>query len=252
MTADAPHMPFVYVAIPCQGGLVTIHCLRSVLALQAACAERGIGLHIESLGNDGLITRARARLAARFLAHPQATHLLFLDADIAFEPENVFRLLAADKDLVGGVYPLKSIDWAKVRAAAVAGAPDLMARSVGYVIRFIPTPDNSVEVENGVAKVAFVGTGFMMIRRQAVQAVATAHPDLRTDLSDVDPAVGEAVMMFDTLIEPKTGQHLSEDYAFCHRWRELGGEIWADMEARLTHVGPTAFVGSLIEAMRPL
>ncbi|MEI6474585.1 MAG: hypothetical protein WCO75_04260, partial [Planctomycetota bacterium] len=114
------------------------------------------------------------------------------------------------------------------------------------VIRFIPTPDNSVEVENGVAKVAFVGTGFMMIRRQAVQAVAAAHPDLRIDLSDVDPAVGEAVMMFDTLIEPKTGQHLSEDYAFCQLARDHGIQIFIAPWARLTHYGSYLFEGTLI------
>jgi hypothetical protein len=58
-------------------------------------------------------------------------------------------------------------------------------------------------------------------------------------------------MMFETMIEPETGQYLSEDYAFCRRWHDLGGEIWADMEAPLTHVGAAAYTGSLIQAMRP-
>ncbi|MDP3174971.1 MAG: hypothetical protein Q8M88_11120 [Phenylobacterium sp.] len=242
--------PSLYLAAPCYGGLANIAFMRSVLDLQAACHAQGIGLHVELMGGDALITRARSRLAAQFL-ESSATHLFFCDADIGFRPENVMRLLAADKDLAGGVYPLKSIDWEKARRAAQAGVADLQAASVGYVIRFIPTPDSSVEVDDaGFAKVAYVGTGFMMIKREAVARVVAAHPELRARMGDMaDQAAPEAVMVFDTMIEPETGQYLSEDYAFCRRWRDLGGEIWADMESRLTHVGHAAYSGSLTAAM---
>ena len=243
--------PFVYLATPCYGGQVDMTFLHSVLNLQTACAARGVELHVELLSDEALITRARSRLAARFLAHPRATHFLFVDADIGFAPENVFRLLDADKDVIGSVCPLKGIDWEKVRAAAAAGAADLMAKSVGYVVRFIPTPDNSVEVEDGIAKVAYVGTGFLMIRRAAMARIVDAHPELTADLSEVDPAAARVPMIFDTLLEAGTAEHLSEDYAFERRWTDLGGEIWADMSARLTHVGRAAYTGSLVEAMRP-
>jgi len=241
--------PFLYLAVPCYGGLLALQFVTALLRLQDACQERGIGLHVDMMGGEALITRARSRLSARFLAHPDATHILFIDADIGFEPENVFRLLTADKDVVAAVCPLKSIDWDKVRTAVKAGVSDLQASAIGYVVRFLPTPDNSVEVENGVAKVAYGGTGFLLIRRQALQRIADAHPELRARLGD-DPA-DEAVMVFDTMIEPETGQYLSEDYAFCRRWRDLGGDIWADFEARLTHVGHAAYTGSLMQALRP-
>jgi len=247
----SPAAPFIYLATPCYGGVLHLHFMQSVLALQEACRDRGIGLHIDLMGGDALITRARSRLAARFLAYAQATHILFIDADIGFAPENVFRLLEADKPLIAAVCPLKFIDWEKARAAAKAGAPDLMAASLGYVVRFIPTPDHSVEVENGIAKVAYGGTGFLMIRREAMQQLVDAHPELRAKMGDMgDRLAGEAVMVFETMIEPETGQYLSEDYAFCRRWHDLGGEIWADMEARLTHVGAAAYTGSLVQAMR--
>jgi hypothetical protein len=247
-----PAAPFVYLATPCYGGMLNLHYMQSVLALQEACRERGIGLHVELMGGDALITRARSRLAARFLAHPQATHILFCDADIGFSPHNVFRLLDADRPMIAGVCPLKLIDWDKARAAAKADAPDLMAASVGYVVRFIPTPNHSVEVEDGIAKVAYGGTGFLMIQRQAMQSIVDAHPELRARMGDMADKLGdEAVMVFETMIEPGTGQYLSEDYAFCRRWHDLGGEIWADTEGRLTHVGSTAYSGSLMQAMRP-
>ena len=241
--------PFLYLATPCYGGQVDLRYLSSVMTLQSACLARGIGLHVELLENDALITRARARLAARFLAHGQATHLLYVDADIGFAPANAFRLLEADKDVAGGVYPLKGVDWGKVRAAALAGAADLMGQSVGFVIRFVPTPDNSVQVEDGFAQASYVGTGFLMIHRAALERLSAAHPELVADLGALEPA--PVAMLFDTFVEPETRRHLSEDYAFCRRWRDLGGEIWADMESPLTHVGPTAYTGSLVAAMRP-
>ena len=243
--------PFVYLATPCYGGMLTLQFMQSVLALQQACRERGIGLHIDLMGGDALITRARSRLGARFLAHPQATHILFCDADIGFAPLNLFRLLEADKPVIAAVCPLKSINWERARAAAKADAPDLLAASLGYVVRFIPTADHSVEIENGIAKVSYGGTGFLLIRREAMQQIVDAHPELTAKMGDMgDQMADEAVMVFETMIEPETGQYLSEDYAFCRRWRDLGGEIWADMEARLTHVGAAFYTGSLMQAMR--
>jgi hypothetical protein len=241
----------IYLATPCYGGLATIRYMRAVLDLQAACVERGIALTIDLTAGDALITRARSIFAAKFLAS-DATHLFFVDADIGFTPDQVFRLLDTDRDVAGGIYPTKGVDWDKARAAAQAGRADLMAASVGYVVRFIPSPDNSVEVdEEGFAPVAYVGNGFMLLKRCAVQRVADAHPELRASLRDfAGCGVEEAVMIFESMIEPETGRHLSEDYAFCRRWRDLGGEIFADFHSRLTHVGPFAFTGSLIDAVR--
>jgi hypothetical protein len=241
--------PHIYLAAPCHGGEVSIFFLRSAIELQGACRQRGIGLTVELLDADPLIVRARSRLAAHFL-ESGATHLLFCDADIGFAPDNAFRLLESGKPIAAAVCPLKHIDWEKVRAAAKADAPDLMAAGLGYVVRFWPTPDNSVEVEDGLAKVSYGGTGFLMIPRDALEAIVAAHPELLVDVSDVDPVTPKVPMVFETMVEPETGHYLSEDYAFCRRWRDLGGEIWADMEARLTHVGHAAYTGSVLQAMQ--
>lgn len=251
MPAPGGQAQSIFLATPCYGAMAGIHYMRSVLDLQAACLARGVGLEVELAGGDALITRARSRMVAKFLAQSRATHLFFVDADIAFKPEQVFRLLAADKDVVGGVYPIKRIDWDKARAAAQAGLKDLMAASIGYVVRFLPSETNSVELDDeGFGPVAYVGTGFMMLRREAVERLVAAHPELTAKLGDVaDPGVEEAVMVFDTMIEPETGQYLSEDYAFCRRWRDLGGEIWADFSSRLVHTGHASYAGSLMDAV---
>ncbi|MEI6282778.1 MAG: hypothetical protein WCP82_08705, partial [Alphaproteobacteria bacterium] len=89
-------------------------------------------------------------------------------------------------------------------------------------------------------------TGFMLIRRQALQRVADAHPELRAKHGDMNgAAVPKAPMVFETMIEAETGEYLSEDYAFCRRWRDMGGEIFADFETPLMHVGQAAYEGSL-------
>jgi hypothetical protein len=237
--------PFLYVATPCHGGQVQIQYLNAVLRLEAACEAQGLGFHLDLLEDDRVIARARARLAHRFLQHPEATHLLFCDADIAFAPETALRMLGAGKDLVAGVCPLKRLDWEKIRKMALAGAPDLQAAALGYVLRFLPNAAHAVEVEEGFARIAYAGTGFMLIRREAVRRVVDAHPELTATLDD-----GERVgMVFEPMVEADTGEHLSEDYAFCRRWRDLGGEVFGDVGSRFTHVGPAAYTGSLLAAL---
>jgi hypothetical protein len=239
--------PHLFVATPAYGGRVAIEYLHAVVALQAACEQRGIGCHVELLEDDRIIPRARARLAGRFLAHPAATHLLFIDADIGFRPDAAFRLLAAERDVAAGVYPVKHLDWDRIRAAALAGASDLQAAGLSYVVRFLPNPGNAVEVEAGFAQIAYAGTGFLLIRREVVARVAEAHPELTAELADE----GRTVMVFEPMIEPETGEYLSEDYAFCRRWRDLGGEVWADIENPLTHVGHATYSGAVIQALKP-
>lgn len=237
--------PFLYVATPCHGGEVQIQYLNAVLRLAEACAANGVGFHLELLEDDRVIARARARLAHRFLQHPAATHLLFCDADIAFAPETALGMLAAEKDLIAGVCPLKRLDWEKIRQMALAGAPDVQAAALGYVLRFLPNAANSVEVNDGIAQIAYAGTGFMLIRREVVQRVAEAHPELLATIDD-----GERVaMVFEPMVEAETGEHLSEDYAFCRRWRDLGGEVFGEVASRFTHVGPAAYTGSLLAAL---
>lgn len=244
MPADAPS---IYLATPCYGGEVTIEYMKSVMALQAACDARGVTLHIELHGGDSLIPRARGTLATRFL-HSGCSHLFFCDADIGFAAEAVFRLLDAGKPLIGGIYPLKRREWDKVGKAARAGAADLQAASLGFVIRFIPNARNEVEVEDGLAQVAYVGTGFMMVAREVVERLAAAHPELRVKMGDMS-SEEEVHMLFETMVEPETREYLSEDYAFCRRWRDLGGEVWADLTPVLAHVGRATYVGSLIAAL---
>jgi hypothetical protein len=216
----AADSPSIYLATPCYGGQAHAIYMSSLMAFRPACTARGVPLHLDLTGGEALIGRARAAFLAKFLASP-ATHLMFIDADIGFEPGAVFRLLDAGRDVVGGLYPRKAQDQAGPQALEVEPLPD------------DPAPD-----ADGLRRVASLGAGFLMINRSAASRVVEAHPELRARLGDMHAlGVAEAVMVFDSLVDLRTARYLPDHQAFCHRWRALGGEIWADVQSGLRHVG---------------
>jgi hypothetical protein len=101
----------ILVATPCFGGMVSQNYMLSVIWLMSYAKSAGFEVSLTLLGSDALISRARSTLVAAFLDNPAATHLLFVDADISFEPQQVERMLRFDKDFTGALYPLKSMDW---------------------------------------------------------------------------------------------------------------------------------------------
>ena len=182
---------------------------------------------------------------AAFLDDAKSTHLLFIDADIVFDPGAVFRLLDFGRPLVAGIYPAKLIQWDVVREKAKQGVEPLEAASLRYVY-MLETADKAAVVD-GFARARWAGTGFMMIERGALERLAEAHPELAYSgvhsIPDHLKGTKNRFALFDPLIDPESRVYLSEDYAFCQRWRGLGGEVWIDLTSRLTHIGPRAFVG---------
>lgn len=236
----------LFLATPCFGGQVSTYFTLSLIKLQRACLDRGVTLSVSLLGGDALIPRARSLLVQRFLEVAEATHLLFIDADIGFEPDQIFTLLAADKPFCGALYPLKKLNWSLIGELARDRVPDLESAALNYVVEFLdqrPAP-----IEGQMIRVRALGGGFLLIQREVITRMIAAYPDLRFATSDVRTSRDEAVdtsgyALFDPLIDPDSGIYLSEDYAFCKRWRDLGGEIWADTRSRLTHFGAHAFAG---------
>jgi len=237
------------VATPCFGGQVSSIYASSLFALQRALrGKSNAELTVHMRDGDALITRARANLVTLFLDDLTATHLLFVDADIGFVPEQVFRLIESGADVVAGVYPIKRVNWDKAKRALEANRPNLKAASLDYVLE-IDDPDHVVVV-NGFTRVRYAGTGFLMIRRHVLERMC-AHPDyaslqfFREHSHDALAGSPNRFALFECMIEPSTGTYLSEDFAFCKRWTDIGGEIWADLHSRLDHVGPSVFYGDV-------
>ena len=243
---DTPQ-PYLVIGTPCYGRQVTDLYAASLLKLLLACQRRDIRLQVQMTGSDALITRARQNVVAQFLAIEAATHLLFIDADIGFEPEQVFRLIDFDAAMTAAIYPIKRLDWDKVAATVQAGRAPLSSAALSYMVEF--EGGAQIAVRDGFARVSYAGTGFLMIRREALLAMIQHYPELRYshDHKPNDKLAGSPwrSALFNCMIDDKTGTYLSEDFSFCRRWTAMGGEIWADLESRLTHVGALDFTGDI-------
>ena len=199
------------VATPCFGGQVSSIYASSIFQLQRALrAKSNIDLKVLLRDGDALITRARANLATMFLDDPAATHFLFVDADIGFTPEQVFRLIESGADMVAGVYPIKRVNWDKAKRMLEANRPKVPSAALDYVLE-IDDPDRVVTVD-GFTRVRFAGTGFLMIRRHVLERMCE-HPSyaplqfFREHSVDALAGSPNRFALFECMIDPKTGTY---------------------------------------------
>jgi hypothetical protein len=189
------------------------------------------------------VTRSRNTLVSQFLLTKEATHLMFIDADIGFEPELVHRMLAFDPDVVGGMYPAKAMRWDI--PAPLKDKEPLNTAVLQYVGKFCQGPE--LERRGPFATGVYCATGFMLIKRNVIERLVEAHPECAYTPDHVyTPTQSERTFyaLFECMIDPETKEYLSEDFGFCRMWRALGGKIWLDVEGGLVHTGPHDFVGN--------
>jgi hypothetical protein len=248
----------LFVATPMYGGMNHGMFAKASLDLQAVCAQYGIEVRFSFIFNESLITRARNYLVDEFLRAEGFTHMLFIDADIHFDPRDVIAMLAMDKDIVGGPYPKKSIKWGAIKEA-VKRHPDIspsdMEKVAGDFV-FNPAPGTEKFSVAEPIEVLEIGTGFMMIKREVFTKLEAAFPMIRYKPDHVGQANFDGSRYihayFDTVIDTKdsiTGggsdRYLSEDYMFCQMWRKIDGQIWLCPWMKTHHVGTYAFVGDM-------
>lgn len=243
----------VMIGTPCYGGAVTTGYMLSVMQLGTYFQPRGTAFSLCLLGGDSLITRARTQVTAQFLDNKAATHLLFIDADITFQPQQVERMVDFDKDLVAGLYPAKKILWNKIAAKMEQGEPIDQA---GLMYTAENCTGSELKTESGFATARYAATGFMLIKRSVFERMVAAYPETKFKYLH-DPIVTQKqsdnfYALYECMVDPATGRYLSEDYSFCRRWRDIGGEIWIDLESKLTHVGPFEFHGDSTLRYAPL
>ena len=229
----------IFLATPCYGGMVTQIYMQSVLALMTETAGSNVAVSIALLGQDALITRSRNTLVAHFLKS-QATHLLFIDADIGFNSKDVLRLLQSRMDVAGSLYPIRAHHWSSASIDRIRAGETAASAGLEYVGEPIEAPN-----QDGFARARYAGTGFLMISRSALTTMTEHYPETRCSHRHVagSPPLDNVFALFDCMIEPQPRHYLSEDYAFCWRWRALNGEIWLDTRAELVHAGMSEFKG---------
>lgn len=232
------------VGTPCYGGLVTMRYMQSLCVLLLQAQRWDMSIQLEMIGYESLITRGRNTLVTKFLDQKDMTHLFFIDSDIAFDVNQVRRLLDFDQDVVAGMYPLKQMEWNAAAVARVNAGERLEQAALRYV--GLPCEGQQAERRREFITAQYAGTGFMLIKRTVLEQMITAYPQTRYTNShhtSLPSTSANQYALFDCMIDEQNGAYLSEDYTFCKRWRQLGGKIWLDTEGILTHIGSYDFVG---------
>jgi hypothetical protein len=273
----------LFVATPMYGGNNHGLYMKASLDLQAMCMQYGIECRFSFLFNESLITRARNYLVDEFL-RSGFTHLLFIDSDIHYDPQDILALIALDKDVIGAPYPKKSINWGNIARAAgknPAINPMELEGLVGDYV-FNPVPGTKQFNVSEPLEVMEIGTGFMLVKRHVFDKFKEAYPKLNYRPDHVGQANFDGSRYihayFDTVIDlnytfddmhrlmedaakgtdvskrakelleiEKNASHryLSEDYMFCQYWRKIGGSVWLCPWMKTQHIGTYAFSGDM-------
>ena len=210
----------VHLCMPCYGGQLTESTFMSFIKWANVARQLGIDWTVETMTNESLISRARNTLTAKFLHTKESTHLMFIDADIGWEPWHLLVMLNAQKDVIGGLYPMKSLP-------------------IKWCVNGIPDADQNDP--SGLIEVTKTGTGFLLIKRDVFDKL-NAHPAVKSFTNDIglDPALNIYMKTyFDTAV--RENRYYSEDWTFCENWRDIGGQVWVDKRVLLKHTGTYVF-----------
>ena len=246
----------IIIGTPCFGGMIHNGYFQSMIELAANFTKLNIPYEVMTIGNESLIQRARNGIVAKFMSDPTSTHLMFIDADITFSWIHIVKLLISGKELCGGCYPKKAFNWDKIKHQSVKNPTmhedELMAKSLDYVFNPIYHQEGEnvvIKLNNGMAQVKDIGTGFMLINKSVITKMMKKYPETKfmnnvagygqTNANDYFYA------LFDCCIDPVSRVYLSEDYLFCKRWIEIGGELWVDLGTNLNHTGIIDYKGCL-------
>ena len=243
----------LFVATPMYGGSCNGQYTGYCLSLQQLMISKNIPVVFSFVFNESLVQRGRNYLAHEFLK-TECTHLLFIDADIVFNPSDVYTLMTLDKDVIGAPYSKKCINWGNI-SNAVKNFPDLQPKEyenfAGMCV--FNTLESSFRVDEP-QDVLEIGAGFMLIKRKVFLEMKLSFPELyfKSDI-DYQNSTGNShgtymFAFFHTIIDSKNGileggseRYLSEDYFFCQLWRKLGGKIFICPWMKTLHVGTYSF-----------
>ena len=209
----------VHIAMPCYGGMLTESTFMSFIKWANTARQLGIDWTLETMVNESLISRARNTLTAKFLEQEGATHLFFVDADIGWEPWHLLVLLNRDVDVIGGLYPMKTMP-------------------IKWVVNGF---EGAEEGADGLQEVSKAGTGFLLMKRHVFEKLKS-HPAVKQYKNDIglDPKYDQHLKTyFDTAV--RQNRYYSEDWTFCENWRDIGGKIWVDKRVLLRHSGSYVF-----------
>jgi hypothetical protein len=214
----------IFIALPAYDFKVSLKLAVSLAKFSRASAEHGIDIQIGSICGCSVVSRAR-NLLAKDMLESKCDYLLFIDSDINFEPDDIFRLMAWGTD------PKKGI---------VAAVPRTRNESKVYIAT-LDYDDNGDLTMNGMGLVRAkrVATAFMLVRREVFETLEREHPEWAYYDSKTDRTLS---CMFDFQLAEEG--YIGEDFLFCDRVRDHGFEVWIDPSITLGHMGVQEYVGN--------
>jgi hypothetical protein len=192
--------PRLYILTPCYGSMCYVNYVSCLMNTMNVFKSLNIDVHVEFCKNDSLVSRARNNLIARAMFDLKMTHVLFIDSDISWEPVSILKLLISEKQLVGGVYPLKHYNWDRlikdplnpyrsdiipswIKSKNESQLKDIIDdetiiqnKLLSYNINYL---DNYLQIDDNLAKVKHTATGFMMIQRSVLENMMKAFPSTK-------------------------------------------------------------------------
>ena len=219
-------MKKVMIGMPCYSSKVHFQTMRSLLLDAVNIIGRGDKFSIaEDLGNSD-IAGSRAAIFGAFV-RSDADVLVFIDDDIFWTPGSLIKLIDQPVDVIGGIYPKKRepLEW-----PFKIGIKD----------------EYRVDSTTGLMEVMGLPGGFMKISRNCAEKMTEAYP--RQTLRSTSEH-SQFWPVFDPYEMPD-GNRLSEDFSFCQRWLDIGGQVWADFELEMGHIGYKSFVGTVGKHLR--
>lgn len=248
----------LFVSTPMYGGQCSGMFCKSSADLAAICANYQIPMQYYFLFNESLITRARNYCMDEFMRSP-ASHLMFIDSDIGFSPQDIIALMALqvqfdEYDIIGAPYPKKCISWEKIKAAVDKGVadedPSVLEKFVGDFVFNPKAGQKQIPIGEPV-EVLEIGTGMMMIKKEAAQKFYDSYKEYlyKPDHARTEHFDGsrEILQFFQAEIDPASKRYLSEDYWFCQKAQAIGLKTWLCPWMKTQHIGSYVFGGSLAD-----
>lgn len=243
----------LFVATPVHSN-VSIHYMQSVFKLQSLCHTRNIPIMLQ-LTKTSLVTQGRNLCVSHFL-NSDFTHLLFIDSDILFNPESIFKMLEKDQDVLSIPYPMKTIQWDKImnkwKDIPTMHYDQACTSGNMFPVR-VKGDEQDIEVTDEMIELSHSMTGCMMIKREALEKMKKEYPELT--IKQKTMIDGERVdkpnlyNFFDTYYDVENKLYYGEDFAFSRLWTKIGGKCMALITEYITHVGEYQFTGRLIDEM---
>jgi len=223
----------LFIALPAYDFKVSLKLAISLARFAQTAPQHGVTIQIGSICGCSVVSRAR-NLLVKDMLESDCTDLLFVDSDINFEPEDVYRLMAWASD------PKKGI---------VGGVPRTRSDNKVYIATLDYDENNELTMNRmGLVRARRLATAFMLVRREVFTTLVDAHPEWSYYDSRTARTLS-AVFYFKLTDEG----YMGEDYLFCDRAREHGFEVWVDPTIKLGHMGVQEYMGDFgAEVLYPM